>query len=105
MISGKVLVKSKIMLKDELQRTDMFRALAVRNAKLIAKASKSNQTADSWGQECNHSYDEYNEWKGIKYPWCIMKNINTHTPLKKVRGKKLKKNAYSVSLQAVAYQN
>lgn len=60
MISGKVLVKNKIMLKDELQRTDMFRVLTVRNAKLIANASKSDQIADSWGQEYNYSYGEYN---------------------------------------------
>lgn len=51
MISGKVLEKIKIALKDELQRTDMFRVLAVRNVKLIANASTGDQTADSWGQE------------------------------------------------------
>lgn len=93
MISGKVLVKIKIILKDEQQRTDMFRVLAVRNAKLIANAPKSDQTADSWGQEYNHSYGEYNELKGIKCPWCIMKNISTHihTHTHKSKGKKGRK--------------
>lgn len=39
----------------------MFTILAVRNAKLIANASKTDQTADSWGQEYDHNYGEYNE--------------------------------------------
>lgn len=34
------MARIKIMLKYELQRTDMFRVLAVRNAKLIANSYK-----------------------------------------------------------------
>lgn len=78
------------------EQTDMLRIFPVRNAELIADACKSNQTADLWGQACQHSDDEYNEQKGARYPWCIMKNINKTKKIKK------KKNANSVNLQAVA---
>lgn len=35
----------------------------------------------------------------------LMKNINTHTHTHKSNWKKRKKNAYTVNLQAAAYQN